>query len=285
VTVDSTTDRETNGPWIYCAADLAGPESRIIAGGQAVVYTHSSPSRSTGNQDSAALIPCHGSSATTSSSGMLVVADGAGGHAHGDRASSLAVTHIARALHEAQAAGDDLHPALLLSVEAVNREIMTQTDDGMTTLLVAELIDDTVRILHAGDSEALLIDEHGRVKHSTVPHSFVGYAVEAGMLDEVEAMTHHARHILFNALGMESHHIDLSPVLKLDPLDTLLLASDGLFDNLSTAEIVEIVRTGPLEPAVSQLVDQSRSRMLAGPADGRPGKPDDLTIVAWRPEA
>ena len=66
------------------------------------------------------------------------------------------------------------------------------------------------------------------------------------------------------------------------PRDTLVLASDGLLDNLLPTEIVELVRTGPLDKAVDQLVAVATERMNAE-SGSAPSKPDDLTVIAFRP--
>jgi serine/threonine protein phosphatase PrpC len=61
----------------------------------------------------------------------------------------------------------------------------------------------------------------------------------------------------------------------------LLVASDGLSDNLHTEEIIECIRTGPLTRAARRLVCDAQRRMQ-GPVQGEPSKPDDLTFVGFR---
>jgi serine/threonine protein phosphatase PrpC len=63
--------------------------------------------------------------------------------------------------------------------------------------------------------------------------------------------------------------------------DTLLVASDGLADNLSTSEIVELIRKGPLEKAGSDIANLARERMRE-PLGEAPSKPDDLTFLLFR---
>ena len=67
----------------------------------------------------------------------------------------------------------------------------------------------------------------------------------------------------------------------LDPLDTLVLGSDGLFDNLHLPEIVELIRKGPLDRCAAALADACRARMNNPEAD-HPSKLDDLTFVLYR---
>ena len=134
---------------------------------------------------------------------------------------------------------------------------------------------------HVGDSVILVIGQRGKIKLQTIPHSPVGYAVEAGLLDEHEAMHHEDRHLIFNMLGSPDMRIEVGSTLELAPLETVLVASDGLADNVHTAEIVDILRKGPLDEATRALVALARARMLER-TEHQPHKPDDLTVVVWR---
>ena len=109
----------------------------------------------------------------------------------------------------------------------------------------------------------------------------MGYAVEAGLLDELEAMYHEQRHVVSNVIGRPDMRIEIGSPLELAARDTLLVATDGLFDNLHLPEIVERLRKGALPAAVDELAGHSRQRMQE-PTDGQPSKPDDLTLVAFR---
>ena len=151
-----------------------------------------------------------------------------------------------------------------------------------TTLAVVELDGRTVRPYHVGDSMILVVGGRGKIKLQTVPHSPVGYGVEAGLLDEREAMHHESRHVVSNVIGSSEMHIAVGPPIKLAPRDTVLLASDGLFDNLYSTRIAESVRKGKLQAAVQRLICASQQRMT-GDQDGQPSKPDDLTFIAFRP--
>ncbi len=127
----------------------------------------------------------------------------------------------------------------------------------------------------------LVVGQRGKLKLQTVPHSPVGYAVEAGLLDEKEAIHHEDRHLVSNIVGSPEMTIEVGRTLKLRPRDTVVLGSDGLFDNLHVEEITEIVRKGPLAAAASALADICRRRMDE-PEPGRPSKPDDLTFLVYR---
>jgi serine/threonine protein phosphatase PrpC len=69
--------------------------------------------------------------------------------------------------------------------------------------------------------------------------------------------------------------------VRLAQLDTVLLASDGLFDNLYIEEIVDCIRSGGLEQAMDRLLIACRRRMKK-PGNGQPSKPDDLTFILVR---
>ncbi len=69
----------------------------------------------------------------------------------------------------------------------------------------------------------------------------------------------------------------------MSPRDTLLICSDGLSDNLSTDEIIAIIRCGPLDQSMQKLIDLATSRMNSlGRQAPHPSKPDDLTMIAFR---
>ena len=72
--------------------------------------------------------------------------------------------------------------------------------------------------------------------------------------------------------------------LRLAARDTLVIASDGLFDNVLQDEIVEIIRKGPLGEAVAELLTLARRRMEGEDAD-KPSKPDDFSAILFRPKA
>jgi serine/threonine protein phosphatase PrpC len=174
-----------------------------------------------------------------------------------------------------------LRTAILNGLETANGRVQSVGIGTATTLAVVEVVDYTVRPYHVGDSMILVVGQRGKIKLQTTSHSPVGFAVEAGLLDEIEAMHHEDRHLVSNVIGSAEMTIEIGTSLRLAPRDTVLLASDGLFDNLFIQEIVDRIRKGPLDQAVERLATDSRRRMLQ-PEPGSPSKPDDLTIVALR---
>lgn len=263
-------------PKLYVGEEKVETELYQFAGGVTAVYSSRCPGKETPNEDAAALLPID------DTSGILVVADGVGGSRAGHQAAGIIVQSLRSALEEMP--GDDaiLRTAILNGIEHANRSILELAIGAASTLAVVEIQNRVVRPYHVGDSMILVLGQRGKIKLQTVSHSPVGFAVEAGVLDEAEAMHHEERHLVSNLMGTHDMRIEIGSTLKLAPRDTLLLASDGLFDNLHVAEIVDRIRTGPLDEAIGQMAADSIRRM-SHPEQGFPSKPDDMTVVSFRP--
>ena len=148
----------------------------------------------------------------------------------------------------------------------------------MTVITIEGLI---ARSYQIGDSEALVVGQRGLIKLQTTAHSPTGFAVEAGFLDEREALHHEDRHLVSNFLGTSDMRIDVGAGVELRPRDTVLVASDGLTDNVHLDEIVEQVRTGGLVDSAAAVVKLAEERM-SGAVSGQPSKPDDLSLILFR---
>ena len=262
----------------YTQVDLDRPVELEFLHGRAVVYTHRAPEKASVNEDSAAVV------ALAEDSGVLMVADGMGGLPSGEQASRQAIEVIAAALLDSGAAASTTREAILAGIESANEAICALGSGAGTTLALIEIQGNSIRSYHVGDSMILVTGQRGRVKFQSIPHSPVGYAVEAGFLDENEAVHHEDRNLVSNVLGSAEMRIEMGPMIELAPRDTVIIASDGLNDNMYAEEIVDGVRTGPLLAAVRELAQRCSARM-AEPVPGRPSHPDDLSIVAFRPWA
>lgn len=261
---------------IYTESIMEQVASFEFAGGMAAVFSTRSPQKSTPNEDVAALLPIG------PACGILAVADGLGGHAGGERASRLAVEAIERTLIGAAGTnGDQVRPAILDGIESANHAVQELGTGAATTLALVEIQGTAIRTYHVGDSVILLTGQRGKLKLQTIAHSPIGYAVEAGLIDEADAIHHEERHMISNVIGSNDMRIEIGPTLHMAARDTLVLASDGLVDNLLPNEIVDAVRSGPLDEAVGKLVATAQARMNVA-EDGLPSKPDDLTVIAFR---
>lgn len=245
-----------------------------LSRGTAAVFSRRNHLKEGPNEDAAAIL------AVSEGTSVLAVADGVGGMRGGAKASETAIEELTRSIRECEGT-DGLREAVLKSFDSANRAILDSGLGSGTTIAVALVEDDAVRFFHVGDSMIVLMGQRGRMRYQTMMHSPVGYAVESGLLDEEDAMHHEDRHLISNIVGSEDMAVEMGPSIRLRPYDTLLLASDGLFDNLHVDEIVERARKGPLPRVMQRLAEDSLRRMV-DPEPGRPSKPDDLTVVAFR---
>ncbi len=264
------------GARLFLDADMGSAETLARGAQRAVVFSAQHPEREGSNQDAAAVLDWGADSL------VLAVADGVGGQPGGASAAQVAVECLARAAAAAWDADESqVRSGILDAIEAANREVLERGAGAATTLAVAQLSPAGLRPIHVGDSAICVVGQRGKLKLQTVSHSPVGYAVESGLLDEDEALHHDERHLVSNAVGSRDMRTEVGSPLRLAPRDTVLLATDGLLDNLATEEILETIRKGPLERAAAALARTARQRMTA-PATGEPSKPDDLTFILWR---
>jgi serine/threonine protein phosphatase PrpC len=252
-------------------------ETRVIriGGGSMVAYTCRAPDKDTDNEDTVAAIP-YGPDAA-----VLVVADGAGGLPAGRRASRTAVTTLEASLQTAMSETTLLRTAILNGIEEANRAVLALGGGSATTLTVVTIEGSIARTYQIGDSEAIIVGQRGKVKAQTLAHSPTGFAVEAGFLGQREALHHEERHLVSNFLGSSDMRIDMGANVTLNPFDTVLLASDGLTDNLHFTEIVEVMRKGPLDAAAEALTRLAKRRMTVE-SKNQPSKPDDLSVILFR---
>ncbi|MDP9445051.1 MAG: protein phosphatase 2C domain-containing protein [Actinomycetota bacterium] len=202
---------------------------------------------------------------------LLVVADGMGGAAAGDLASSVAVQTLRRldGIH-----ADDPLEALAGAVQRANDRLGELVEDdprveGMGTTVTAALFaEDRIGLAHIGDSRAYLL-RGGELTQLTRDHTFVQGLIDEGRISEDEARTHPHRSLILRAL--DGRH-DTEPDLSLHPLqagDRLLLCSDGLSAVLDQPTLRDALGRGSPDSAVLDLL------RLALDAGG----PDNITCL------
>lgn len=246
----------------------------VVAGGVAVASVDLAPGKARACEDVAAIVPTGGDTA------VLLVADGMGGHSGGAQAARITVEALVEHLRCADA---PVRERILHGLEAANRQVLAQSTGSGCTLAAAEIGRGTLRSYHVGDAEVLAVGQRGKVRHRSISHAPVAYAQQAGMLSEREALAHADRHLVSNAVGAEDMRIEIGPELSLSRRDTVLVASDGIFDNLLERELVELIRKGPIDDVGHDLRAAVLARMT-GPRADEPCKPDDVGFVLWRAE-
>ncbi len=202
---------------------------------------------------------------------LLVVADGMGGHAAGDRAAEMACQGLQSFDADAGAAGAQLlglvRQANLEMLEAARQDA---TVEGMGTTLTAAFVEGlTAHWVHAGDSRLYLWRDRSLVQ-ITSDHSYPGMLLKGGELSAEEARTHPLRNLLLNCLGRPELELDAGALL-LQGGELLLLSTDGLHDWIPQAAIMAVLdRPSLLEEKLQAL---TQAALAAG---GR----DDITVVA-----
>lgn len=176
--------------------------------------------------------------------GLFVVADGMGGHAGGQLASSLAVSVIAEEIKpiDPENIGALLKKALLKANEIILYEgKQNQQYAGMGTTVTAALISgNSLHIAHIGDSRAYLFRAN-KLEQLTQDHSLVNELFQKGSITLAEKQNHPQRNILTRAVGaQENLRID-EVYYGLQPGDLLLFCTDGLHGHLEEQDIEKIL--------------------------------------------
>jgi len=256
---------------IVAGAERLGPRMLAFLQGQVVLFSVRAPGKTSSNEDAAALI------SIDDRNGLIVVADGLGGHADGALASRMVIDELVDATREVAAGGGGLREAVLQGIDAANQAIIALGNGAATTLAVTEITEAGMRTYHVGDSSILVTGQRGLLKQQTIQHSPIGHAVESGLLDEAGAMQSDERYLVSNVVGSPDMRVELGPLRRLATYDTVVMASDGLADNLMVEEIIAHVRKGPLRRAAGNLMSACLQAMQGG------GHPDDLTVALYRP--
>jgi protein phosphatase len=206
---------------------------------------------------------------------LFVVADGMGGHAGGDVASSIATKRIVEAdtrYLSAQEAEFALRAALVAANSELAETVFEHSElTGMgTTVSALVVLEDEVAIAHIGDSRIYLLRD-GELSQITTDHTFVQRLVDSGRITEAEAAVHPRRSVLMRVLGdvESSPEVDTSILATLDG-DRWLLCSDGLTGVVSFTGIANALSSGLSATDVAD-------RLVKESLDG--GAPDNVTVV------
>jgi serine/threonine protein phosphatase PrpC len=213
---------------------------------------------------------------------LLVLADGMGGHLHGEVAAALAVETFIEAFGQyAVSQRADPQTFLADTMLHANQRILKIPHVGATggfpgSTCVAVLIQDgKVYWGHAGDSRFYLLRD-GAVLAVTHDHSMVQQWVEWGMLTAAEARVHPHRNKITNCLGgvADIFHMEPGATLPLHSSDVLLLGSDGLWGPFSDDELTQAFAAGTVTEALDGLIARALER--------EKGKADNVTGIALR---
>ncbi|MDO5672741.1 MAG: protein phosphatase 2C domain-containing protein [Actinomycetaceae bacterium] len=206
---------------------------------------------------------------------LLVLADGMGGAAGGDIASSIAVAHLAPLDTDVHGA-DDLLDLLRKAVASAHAELLERTvqDEelaGLGTTCIAVLrAGNKLAMIHIGDSRAYVL-RNGELTQVTTDHSFVQYLVQTGQLTEDAAAHHPQRSVLLRVLGDSEGDVTLDESVRNAVIgDRWLLCSDGLSGVVSHETIEEVLNRVADPHACAEELTQLALRG---------GGPDNITCV------
>jgi len=180
--------------------------------------------------------------------GIFLVADGVGGQSAGELAAQIAVDTVRECLAGPGTSAEERVRSAI--TEANNRIFQLARDDdglsGMACVLTLALVEDgRVTIGHVGDSRLYLI-WNGAIRKLTSDHSPVGEGEDSGELSEAEAMLHPRRNEVFRDVGSRPRQPGDREFIEIRQCRfrsdaALLLCSDGLTDQLTAAQVCEIV--------------------------------------------
>lgn len=204
--------------------------------------------------------------------GLIILADGMGGHNAGEVASALAVNSIKEALYEVLNPDDPvenldyselLKQAIIYANDEINRHSAEHPScAGMGTTIATSLFDnDVVVFAHVGDSRIYRL-RNNKLEQMTSDHSLVQEMVDNGFLTEEEAMTSSSRNLITRALGISDEvEVDITTD-NIELGDVYLYCSDGLTDLVPDKEILEILSSnkGDLETANQELVNLANEK-------------------------
>ncbi|MGW0698196.1 Stp1/IreP family PP2C-type Ser/Thr phosphatase [Streptomyces sp. NPDC002867] len=204
---------------------------------------------------------------------LLAIADGMGGQAAGEVASSEVISTLVTL--DDDVPGSDILTSLGSAVQRANDQLrmMVEEDpqlEGMGTTLTALLwTGQRLGLVHVGDSRAYLLRD-GVLTQITQDHTWVQRLVDEGRITEEEATTHPQRSLLMRALGSGDHvEPDLS-IREVRAGDRYLICSDGLSGVVSHQTMEETLASyqGPQE-TVQDLIQLAL----------RGGGPDNITCI------
>lgn len=202
--------------------------------------------------------------------GIYAVADGMGGHAAGEIASSMALQRMARiaAPTLVDLLGDSaggvtmeaLHTVAVQAAQAANEAVWNESqrrgNDMGTTLTFALVVGDRCVVGNVGDSRTYLFRD-GQLQRISKDHSLVQRLVDVGQITPDEVYTHPHRNAILRSLGEgASVDVDLFDV-RLQAGDAVLCCSDGLWELIRDDRLAALLASTDAQAAVAQAIDEA----------------------------
>ncbi|MFA7239334.1 MAG: protein phosphatase 2C domain-containing protein [Sulfuricellaceae bacterium] len=212
---------------------------------------------------------------------LMVVADGMGGHFHGELAAQIAVqmlvdTFQSQAAPTLEAPLEFLHKGMFNAHRAINDYVLAHrlAEFPRTTCVACVVQHNRAYWAHCGDSR-LYYFRAGKPLYRTRDHSLVQQMFERGLIDAAQMAVHPDRNKIYSCLGGDNlPEVELSQGVGMMDNDLLLLCSDGLWGQLEIGEICAILDNYPIADAMPELMDHAELR------GGKTG--DNLSAIGMR---
>jgi serine/threonine protein phosphatase PrpC len=214
---------------------------------------------------------------------LLMVADGMGGHVRGKEASSVA-TRVASGVilrevflpmlgsRPAGPTSRPVHEILDEAISSANEAVSEIEGDTGTTLTSALIVGRSAYLAHVGDSRAYYLDR-GELHQVTQDHSLVNRLVQLGQISADEAHNHPQRNYLYRAVGQGAELQTDTYLQRLAQGSLLILCTDGLWNEVTEQEIVDVVGTSAsCQEAANRLTDRANDH----------GGEDNITVLIAR---
>jgi serine/threonine protein phosphatase PrpC len=204
---------------------------------------------------------------------FLLVADGMGGHAAGELASSTTVAIVAQVDNNKEKL-ENLESKLIEIPKVITKELKNAINKdssraGMGTTLTAAVIQENqLKVSHVGDSRAYLV-RNKQISRITKDQTYIQSLIDNNEITESEAKNHPQRSLLLQAIDGITESIPVITSIEILENDKILLCSDGLTNVVTDEEILEIVNQFDYVGAVSALIEKALEN----------GGPDNITVI------
>ena len=199
---------------------------------------------------------------------LLIIADGMGGHQHGEIAAEMAIKILTEAFQRSAV------PFLVSPNKFLNDHILQihntidsyaiandMEDSPRTTIVAAVLQHGELYCAHVGDSR-LYHFRNGKLMHRTEDHSVIQMLYRKGLIKFEELETHPEKNKIYNCLGGEKMPmIEIMPSHELLDGDTVLLCTDGLWSAMTDAELNKIFHEKALSETIPKMLSLAEDRM------------------------
>ena len=235
----------------YCNKNLMKVETAPFVSGQLYSFTAPHPDRKDLNQDSIGYIEF------SKDVGLLLLADGIGGHRGGDKASRLIVRSIISSLRNLKKSS--LIQKAPMAMLKANEKVRKLNIGAGSTLTLCLIIDGVATIFSTGDSRAYIYSSAGNLKFKTLDLSVEGLAAAAGVSSNENA--------LYYYVGDQTLSFMTYGPIELSPQDSIILCSDGIHGNITDDEISEIIKSSKEDTNKGELLLQQVKSNFINPDD------------------